>query len=646
MPDFITTASDNFTRANENPLNPANWTECAEGAALQVISNQCTGQSDAIGEEYYSGISFPDNQWAQITIAACDNSFVGVFVRCQGTILLWYQALLEGTLGNTCEIVLTVGETILSTFHGIVNVGDDLLIYAIGSEITVALNSVTIMQANDSTYANGSPGLLVSITAAASDFQAGVFGSAPILASFEGTTGNSLSQQIPGVIITILDGTLTGGDAVDVSVIPGTPLATIYADPYGQSQIPQQAVSLSGTASTVEGSPDVTWESGSLLSIFLVGQQITIDGTPYTVGQVTSALTLVLTSNAGVTGTNSFSATIPASPLVSDDNGNFQFWAANGYYVIQMYGNGIAGFFYDSGSGPTWIPNQYYYGIFLAIGGGGGGSGSVTSVGLTDGTGGLLSISGSPVTSSGDITIALSSQSENLFLASPDGSSGAPTMRAIVADDLPFATTRSYGIIILDADLGGSASLPTVVSTHLTDPLPIAQGGSGLATTSQGFVFIGPVSGPGAPTWRALTSSDVPAGIVSSVGMTGDGIIFNPTVTGSPITSSGTLIPALLTQTANKALMGPASGSAATPTFRDLVAADLPSAAILTFANGEQPVATLLAFTLDHTPNNIFLLGFRNTAPMIYGTDFTLSGANGTLATDIGPDTLTFWYTH
>lgn len=68
------------------------------------------------------------------------------------------------------------------------------------------------------------------------------------------------------------------------------------------------------------------------------------------------------------------------------------------------------------------------------------------------------------------------------------------------------------------------------------------------------------------------------SGTVSSVGMTGDGVIFNATVTGSPVTSTGTLVPALLTKTANTVLAGPTTGSAATPTFRALVAADIPVA--------------------------------------------------------------------
>jgi hypothetical protein len=67
------------------------------------------------------------------------------------------------------------------------------------------------------------------------------------------------------------------------------------------------------------------------------------------------------------------------------------------------------------------------------------------------------------------------------------------------------------------------------------------------------------------------------SGSVTSVGMTGDSVIFNATVQGSPITASGTLIPQLLTQAANTLLAGPSAGAATAPTFRALVGADLPT---------------------------------------------------------------------
>lgn len=64
-------------------------------------------------------------------------------------------------------------------------------------------------------------------------------------------------------------------------------------------------------------------------------------------------------------------------------------------------------------------------------------TGTVVSVALADSTG-LFIISGSPVTSSGTLTLAsLKSHSANTFFAAPNGSSGAPSFRAIVAADIP-----------------------------------------------------------------------------------------------------------------------------------------------------------------------------------------------------------------
>lgn len=64
------------------------------------------------------------------------------------------------------------------------------------------------------------------------------------------------------------------------------------------------------------------------------------------------------------------------------------------------------------------------------------------------------------------------------------------------------------------------------------------------------------------------------SGTVTSVQVAAPSI-FN--VTGGPITSSGTITLALATQAINTVFAGPASGGSAAPTFRALVAADIPS---------------------------------------------------------------------
>lgn len=85
----------------------------------------------------------------------------------------------------------------------------------------------------------------------------------------------------------------------------------------------------------------------------------------------------------------------------------------------------------------------------------GGGSGTVTSVDLSMPS--EFSVTGNPVTGSGTLTVSKASQSQNLIYASPNGSSGAPTFRAMVAADIPntAVTAGSYTNTNLTVDAQG-----------------------------------------------------------------------------------------------------------------------------------------------------------------------------------------------
>jgi hypothetical protein len=120
--------------------------------------------------------------------------------------------------------------------------------------------------------------------------------------------------------------------------------------------------------------------------------------------------------------------------------------------------------------------------------------------------------------------------------------------------------------------------LPAATTLAGTEPVAIVQGGTTVQTTTQAIA--------------GLAGGGGGSGNVTSVAMTGDGVIYNATVAGSPITTNGTLIPQLLTQTANTVLAGPTSGGAHTPTFRALVSADIPSIGV---AQGGTGLATITA---------------------------------------------------
>lgn len=104
---------------------------------------------------------------------------------------------------------------------------------------------------------------------------------------------------------------------------------------------------------------------------------------------------------------------------------------------------------------------------------GGGGSGTVTSVAFTDGsTLPLYTISGSPITSSGTISMTLASQSANKVLAGPtSGAAAQPTFRSIVAGDLPTGNLSDVGTdgISITGGSGAVIGSGTTISQHVAD---------------------------------------------------------------------------------------------------------------------------------------------------------------------------------
>jgi len=210
------------------------------------------------------------------------------------------------------------------------------------------------------------------------------------------------------------------------------------------------------------------------------------------------------------------------------------------------------------------------------------GSGTVTSVGMTV-PAALLSVTPSTITTSGSFALSLTTQTSAQILASPISTIGTPSFRSLVSSDIP--------------------ALNYVSST---------------TTQAAHQVLAGPITGTAAPTFRSLVSTDIPAlpygtGTVTSVGLALPSIM---SVSGSPVTTTGTLTGTLTTQAANSLFAGPSSGSAATPTFRALTTADIPA---LPYGTG-----TVTSVSGTGTVNGITLTGTVTTSGSL-----TLGGTLG-----------------
>jgi hypothetical protein len=199
----------------------------------------------------------------------------------------------------------------------------------------------------------------------------------------------------------------------------------------------------------------------------------------------------------------------------------------------------------------------------------------------------FLSVAGSPATGAGVLTVTLATQSANLVFAGPTtGTAAAPTFRPLTLADMPggFGTGTVTQVGLALPSIFTVTNSPVNTTGTLTGTLN---------TQSAGLVFAGPATGvPAAPTFRALSASDIPAlpyGSVTQVAMT---VPPEFVVGGSPINGSGTLAVTKSTQAANTVWAGPLSGGSVAPTFRALVGADLPLPSATTLG-GVQSIAAV-----------------------------------------------------
>jgi hypothetical protein len=481
------------------------------------------------------------------------------------------------------------------------------------------------------------------------------------VATANGFAGTSSGGATPALTLsTTVTGILYGN---------GTSVATAVP-----ANFPTLNQNTTGTASNITATSNSTLTTLSALS--LPASQVTgITGTlltGYAVGSNTpiSATNTILTAfgqlqgQINSLGSSEVTAVTASSPLASS-GGSTPNISLTGIVPVANGGTGLAASGASgnvlTSNGTAWVSSAPAT------------SGTVTSVGLSS-PGVLYTVSGSPVTTSGTLTLNLISQTANTFLAAPNGSNGNPSFRAIVATDIPTLNQNTTGTASNITATSNSTlttlsalSLPGAQVTgnisgnaaNVTGVVAIANGGTGQTTKAAAYNALSPMTttgdleyeasagiaarlgigtagqvltvAGGVPTWASpATSGTVTSvSVVSANGLAGT----VATATTTPAITLSTTVTGILqgNGTAISAATTTGTGSVVLNTSPTLVTPALgtPSSAVLTNATG-LPLTTGVAGVLPIANGGTNNAAAYTAGSVIFsnGTSLTQNNAN------------------
>ncbi len=193
----------------------------------------------------------------------------------------------------------------------------------------------------------------------------------------------------------------------------------------------------------------------------------------------------------------------------------------------------------------------------------------------------------------------------------------------------PNANTVAPGFEVIIFSLAATTTVNSAVSTINSTAHSVAIGAG----------QSGRLHGDGVNYWFETPGAGT--GGVTSVTWTGDGTIFSTTPSAA-VTTIGTLLPTLLTQTADKVLAGPCGGGPALPIFRVLCAADIPPTVPTSVTNNDGTLtispnvgAVIASIALGH-PNTWTGIQTFSVGAGIAASDITYTiPNNGTFGTTI-----------
>jgi len=161
-------ATDNFTRANENPLsNSGKWTQVSGAGTMQVVSNLCEpAATSTVCANYWNALVWPNDQYAEVTAETTTSAGFSpgllAVVRAQSAANSFYYAYIVCGVGDAqiSKSVAGTDTTLVSGTIALVTAGDVFRLVVSGTLLTLLQNGTQVLQfSGDSTFASGSAGI-------------------------------------------------------------------------------------------------------------------------------------------------------------------------------------------------------------------------------------------------------------------------------------------------------------------------------------------------------------------------------------------------------------------------------------------------------------------------------------------------------
>lgn len=194
--------SDSFKRANENPLSDGgNWDVVHGGvsyASHRLLNNACIPTGAVNNANFFSGISWPSDQYAEVTLGSVTGLIYAALARCSSSAASFYKALLNALSQSVLLSVTNAGAaTTLGSASGITpSVGDVIKVQAQGTTISLFYNGIQKVSVTDSTLSSGSAGLFTVYNQTPSDTAISAWDGGNLTSGASDAVGGSMKVQI------------------------------------------------------------------------------------------------------------------------------------------------------------------------------------------------------------------------------------------------------------------------------------------------------------------------------------------------------------------------------------------------------------------------------------------------------------------